>query len=117
MEFLFTQLKRLEVISVSDGKNLGKIVDCKLTLPEGKVLGFFVTGCKGLKLTKSDEFISINEIVKIGEDAILVKAGDKDKPSPPPKERKKNFCPPCPPPCPPCPPDNCGNRRNFDDCE
>lgn len=137
MEFLFSKLKKLDVISLSDGKNLGRFCDVTFTLPEGKIKGFTATGCKGFKFSKSDLFIPLSDIVKVGEDAILVKTGEKPK-----KDKdKKPDCPPhdpckrCPPPDPceqfdpcnqrkPCPPYNpcnpcnpCDNRRNFDDYE
>lgn len=103
MEFSFGKLKKLDVISLSDGKNLGKLCDVTLTLPEGKVLGFYASGCKGFKLGKSEVFIPVCNITKIGEDAILVKTD------------KKAHKPPCPPP------PFCGNGRsgdrNFDDYE
>ncbi len=111
----------MDVVSVSDGKNLGRVCDLAFYFPEGKIKGFYVTGSKGFRLTKSDVFIPLGDVVKIGEDVVLVKLG-KGKPP-------KDDCPPqlnCPPPCPPngrppypqqshCPqPDP---RRNFDDYE
>lgn len=110
MEFSYNKLKKLDVISLADGKNLGKFCDVKLTLPEGKVIGFYASGCKGFKLGKAEVFIPISGISKIGEDAILVKP-DKKPPKPPPK-----WCKPdCPPP-PLCPPPF-DDRRSFDDYE
>ncbi len=110
MEFLFSQIKKMEVVSVSDGRNLGKVFDMEFTYPGGQIKGFFVTGCKGFKLTKSDEFIPLCNVVKIGEDVILVKTKE-DKP---PQQRPDKDCMPCPPPCPP----NCIEpRRNFDEYE
>lgn len=93
MELSFLQLKQKDVVSVSDGKNLGKVCDVTLTFPERGWLGITVTGCKGFKLTNKRElFIPVNQIIKVGEDAVLVKTEDK-KPAPP-KDK-------CPPPCPP----------------
>lgn len=109
---------------MADGKNLGRVCDLAFYFPEGKLKGFFVTGSKGFRLTKSDVFIPIGDVMKIGEDVVLVKPG-KSKPP-------KGDCPPqlnCPPPCPPnnrppyppqshCPPYNQPDpRRNFDDYE
>lgn len=115
MEFVFSQIKKMEVVSVSDGKNLGKVYDMAFFYPEGKIKGFFVTGCKGFKLTKSDEFIPLCNVVKIGEDVILVKTKD-DKP---PQKRPEKDCMPCAPcpPCSPCQPDYIEPRRNFDEYE
>lgn len=100
MELSFQQLKQKDVISVTDGKNLGKVCDITVSFPENNWLGITVPGCKGFKFTnKREMFISVKQIVKVGEDAVLVKIEDKkechDKP---PKDK-------CPPPCPPkCPP-------------
>lgn len=135
MEFLFSQLKKMDVVSVADGKNLGRVCDLAFYFPEGKIKGFFVTGCKGFKFTKSDVFIPFCDVVKIGEDVVLVKLGKekppKGEPCPPPQPPCPPPCPPyppnCPPPCPPFPSQtNCppkpnfpppDPRRNFDDYE
>lgn len=105
----------MDVVSVADGKNLGKVCDLAFYFPEGKIKGFYVTGSKGFRFTKSDTFIPICDVVKIGEDVVLVKPAQ----SKPPKGE------PCPPPCPPqpnCPPNGRppyppDPRRNFDDYE
>lgn len=109
----------MDVVSVSDGKNLGRVCDMSFHFPEGKIKGFFVTGSKGFKFTKSDVFIPLCDVVKIGEDVVLVKLGQ----GKPPKGEN------CPPPLPPCPPDgrppyppqaHCpppDPRRSFDDYE
>lgn len=109
----------MDVVSVADGKNLGRVCDLAFYFPEGKIKGFFVTGSKGFRLTKSDVFIPIGDVIKIGEDVVLVKPGK----SKPPKGDCPPPCPPqlnCPPPCPPNgrPPYNQPDpRRNFDDYE
>lgn len=140
MEILYSELKRKEVINVSNGVHLGKVCDLTFSQPENKVLGFTVTGGKGLCLTKRDLFIPMCDIVKIGEDVVLTKLADKkeEKECPPPKNgrppkgappqcdqpEKCDPFPPCPPSnCPPsnnCPPDPCGpcsKRRNYDEYE
>lgn len=107
MEVTFSELKQKEVISITDGKHLGKVCDITFTFPEGKVTGFTVTGCKGFKFTRQEVFLPIKSIVKIGEDAVLVNG---ETPPPPPP-----FKPNCPPPPPPaCPPQS---RRSFDEYE
>ena len=123
MEISFNQLKKMDVVSVTDGKNLGKVCDIAFFFPEGHIKGIFVTGSKGFHFTKSDEFIPFKKIVKIGEDVILVKFGEEAPPPKPSPNRPPNQV--CPPPCPPCPPNfppNHGNfggdpRRSFDDYE
>ena len=106
MELSFQNLKQKDVISVNDGKNLGKVSDISVSFPECSWIGLTVPGCKGFKLTnKRETFIPVSWIVQIGEDAILVKT--EHKPPLPPKDK-------CPPPCPPppnCPPPNCPPPR------
>lgn len=112
----------MDAVSVTDGKNLGKVCDLAFFFPENKIKGIFVAGCKGFRFSKSDIFIPVSDIVKIGEDVVLVKCGEE----PPKGERPP--APPCPPDyrpnCPPkgrpnCPPDFPPRdpRRNFDDYE
>lgn len=116
MEFLFSQLKKMDVISVTDGKNMGKVCDLTFLFPENKLKGITVTGCKGFRFARADVFIPMSDVVKIGEDVVLVKVGEK----PPKPDRPPQYCPPpcqpnCPPNCPPKP--NFDPRRNYDDYE
>ena len=120
----------MDVVSVTDGKNLGKVCDLAFFFPENRLKGFFVTGSRGFKFSKADVFIPIADVTKIGEDVILVKQGNQGNPSKPQ--------PPCPPPQRPCPPQQgqypnqppqrpcppqqfpqsgSNNRRNYDEYE
>ena len=98
----------MDVVSVTDGKHLGRVCDIVFSFPEGRVCGFNVTGSKGFKLTRPDFFIPLSAVVRIGEDVVLVKDG-----------KGKN----CPPPPPPgrgmgCPPGiGGGQRRDMSDYE
>lgn len=107
MEFLFSQLKQKDVINLSDGKNLGKICDITVTFPENNFTGVTVTGCKGFKFNRQEVFVPVKNIVKVGEDAVLVKLSS-EKPDCPPKRPPKD----CPPECPPR-----GDRRSYDEYE
>ena len=74
MEITFCELRNKDVINVVDGKRLGHILDIRISVA-GKVLGIIVPGSK--KLFKSGTapdniYVRWNNIVKIGEDAILV---------------------------------------------
>ena len=123
MDFLFSQLKQKDVINLHDGKNLGRVCDLTVNFPESDFIGITVTGCKGFKLVKQDRFISVNNIVKIGEDAILVKFDEREHCPPhekPPRRPPKGNCPPknCPPPnYPPAPPPMPRERRRYDEYE
>ena len=91
MELSFHNLKQKDVISISDGTNLGKVSDISVSFPDCRWLGITVPGCKGFKLTtRREQFIPANMIVKIGEDAVLVKTESTLPPPPPPKDK----CPP-----------------------
>ena len=98
---------------MNDGKNLGRVCDMSFCYPENSVKGFTVTGGRGLRFMREEQFVPWNQIVKIGEDVILV------------KREAKGGGHECPPPCPPgrfCPPHNNGggfgsSRRDTEDYE
>lgn len=87
MELSFKDLKKREVINVSDGRSLGSIINILLDFPEGVLSGIMVPGkrSKGLFgfLNRTEEFIGVSKILKIGNDVILVdlKCGDVCSPS------------------------------------
>ena len=104
MEQTFSELKKKDVINVIDGKHMGRVCDISFTFPENRVHGFTVTGCRGFRWSKQDVFLPIKCVVKIGQDAILVKFGREEGEQPPP--------PPPPPPNGPCNPNPCNPMRN-----
>ena len=76
MELSFNELKKRDVINISDGRCLGRITDLKLCFPEGILVGISVPGKKAKGIfrifDKSEIFIDVNKIIKIGGDVILV---------------------------------------------
>ena len=100
MEINYNELKKKEVVDISNGKNLGKISDLIIDSECGKILKIVVPGKKCF-LNCEEYFIDYDCIVKIGDDAILYKKCQ------PQKEDCK------PPKC----EDNCFNtpRCDFDD--
>ena len=122
METTFGEIKQKDVINLINGAHLGRVCNITFSVPENKVIGFTVTGCRGFKFSKQEIFLPINCIVKIGQDAVLVKFG-KEEEGPPPNKPPKGCPPPncCPPEFPPCPPqNNCcpgGGRRSYDEYE
>jgi sporulation protein YlmC with PRC-barrel domain len=125
MEVLYNKLKKKDVVSLSDGKNLGRVCDLAFLYPQNTVKGYYVTGCKGFKFNRQDIFIPVANIVKIGEDVILTNYSDKPADKPPKGVQEGQTCGSlsnncCPPPnqnqpCPPnpnsglCPPPNSNN--------
>ena len=75
MELSFSSLRTKEVINTQDGKKLGKVCDVALCYPENRWLGIVVPGNKGWGRKKNELFIDLKQIVKIGEDVILVNIG------------------------------------------
>ncbi len=75
MEMSFSELRTKEVINTADGRKLGKICDIVFCYPENKILGFVVPGARSFGMKKSDFFIDLKNIVKIGDDVILVNVG------------------------------------------
>ena len=84
MEFSYTAIRRMDVISLSDGRHLGRVCDIMFDYPSGAIRGFYVTGSKGFRFSRQDVFLPLNTIVRIGEDVILT---DIDC-APQPKERR-----------------------------
>lgn len=134
MELSFKDLKRRDVINVSDGKSLGNITNINLSFPKGVMTGIMVPGkrvnCITRMFSKGSLYIPDNKIIRIGNDVILVdlKCGDYCAESSGVKSQKNDSfythsangfapqqpqrppCPPnpCGPGCSPCPPNPCG---------
>ena len=84
MEFSYTAIKRMDVISVSDGRHLGRVCDMMFDYPSGAVRGFYVTGGKGFRFSRQEVFLPLSAIIRIGEDVVLT---DIDC-APQPKDRR-----------------------------
>jgi YlmC/YmxH family sporulation protein len=107
MEFTFSELRAKEVINTQDGRRLGKVCDISLCYPENRWIGLVVPGGKSFG-KKNNLFIELRNIVKIGEDVILVNVGMPRKTC---GKDKGGVCKPTPPP-----PHGFENR-NFEECE
>lgn len=114
METSFSELKQKETINICDGKRLGKPCDIVFTYPEGKVQGIVVPGGKGFRWGKGDTFVDLKNIVKIGEDVILVELKGAVQQCEPKKDKWEGR-PNCPPPPPPRPQPR--DRRDYGDYE
>ncbi len=73
MQISFLELKAKEVVNTQDGRKLGKVCDVVLCYPDNRWIGLIVPSGKGFK--KNELFIELKNIVKIGEDVILVNVG------------------------------------------
>lgn len=114
MELTFSELKKRDVINIADGRCLGRVNDLKLCFPDGVLTAIAVPGKKrGIFscFDKSQVFISVDAVLKIGGDVILVdlrKNGksQRDEPCPRPKHPPQN--------CPPqkFPPQRCGENKH-----
>ena len=75
MESSFLELRCKEVVNIVDGKRLGHIVDIVFMLSTGQICGLVVPGNKSFWSSfkgGNEIFIPYSQIVKIGDDAILV---------------------------------------------
>ena len=88
MELTFSELRSKEVVNTQDGRKLGKACDIVLCYPENRWLGIIVPGNGGMFRKRSDLFIDLKNIVKIGEDVILVNVGAR-------REEKRGKGNPC----------------------
>lgn len=78
-DLTFCELREKEVVNITDGKKLGRILDIALTC-SGNVVGIIVPGEKRFfKNISGDEsiFVPWKNIIKIGEDAILIELGER----------------------------------------
>ena len=106
MELSFSELRAKEVINTQDGRKLGKVCDISLCYPENKWLGVVVPGGKGFG-KKNNLFIELKNIVRIGEDVILVNVGMPKKDV----DKCKGSG------CSATPPSGCTCERNFEEFE
>lgn len=97
METSFLELRCKEVVNVVDGRRLGHIVDIVFNLETGCLLGVVVPGEKNfwnVFKNSMELFIPLSQIVKVGEDAILVELFASCDPNPPyimgTSKKKKN---------------------------
>lgn len=69
------ELRTREVVNVLDGRRLGLVIDLDIDLAVGRVKGLMVPGqarVLGLFGRESEIYIPWEQVVKIGEDVILV---------------------------------------------
>lgn len=90
MEMSFSELRTKEVVNVADGRKLGRVCDIVFCYPENRILGFVVPGQRGFGAKRTDFFIELKNIVKIGDDVVLVNVGQARTPS-----NKRKGCSPC----------------------
>ena len=104
MELSYNELRKKEVVNTLDGKKLGRICDLVFCYPENRVLGFVVPGGRSFGLRREEYFVEMKNIVRIGEDVILVNIPCKMQ-----RQEGKNSCQVA----------NVGggNRRSFEECE
>lgn len=70
----FCDLKFKDVINICDGRRLGRVIDVIIDIPSGRVRGLVVPGERGFNLFRAPEdvFIAWRNILRIGEDVVLV---------------------------------------------
>lgn len=69
-----SELQSKDIVNIDDGQNLGRIIDIEIN-EEGQILNFIVEKKKLLRSfsRSSDTSISFANVIRIGEDVILVK--------------------------------------------
>ena len=106
MELSFSELRTKEVVNTQDGRKLGKVCDIVLCYPENRWLGIVAPNGRAFGLKRNGLFIDLKNIVKIGEDVILVNIGAACKGG-----KRQNACPNPPPPPP------MHERRSYEEYE
>ena len=74
MEISFSELRAKEVVNTQDGRKLGRVCDVVLCYPENRWIGLVVPSGRGFG-KRQELFLELRNIVKIGEDVILVNVG------------------------------------------
>lgn len=71
-----SDLQNKDIVNITDGKNIGSIIDVQIDESSGNIVSFIIEPNKNfLKFfsrNDTDREISWNSITKIGEDVILV---------------------------------------------
>ena len=86
MESTFLELRCKEVVNVVDGRRLGHVIDIVFSLSSFCVQGIVVPGDKSFwnVFKKGSElFIPFNQVLKIGEDMIMVEVFGTENPQSP----------------------------------
>jgi YlmC/YmxH family sporulation protein len=86
MDTSYLELRCKEIVNVVDGRKLGHIVDVLFNLESGCLLGVVVPGDKSFwQCFKggTELFIPLSQIVKVGEDTVLVELFGNQCPNPP----------------------------------
>ncbi|MBO5240309.1 MAG: YlmC/YmxH family sporulation protein [Clostridia bacterium] len=104
MELSFSQLRTKEVVNTQDGRKLGRVCDIVLCYPENRWIGIVAPNGRVFGAKKNGVFIDLKNIVKIGEDVILVNIGAVCKGG-----KRPNGCPP--------PPHPHNERRSYEEYE
>ena len=71
-----SELQLKEIINISKGKRIGIIVDV-IVEPNGSIKKLILEERRGRKFTKEEYEISWNQIIKIGDDIILIDTRNK----------------------------------------
>lgn len=91
----------MDVISITDGKNLGRVTDITFLSPENRISGLTASGGRGFKFNKEEVFLPIESIIKIGEDVVLTNFNARKTE----QGARESSCPPANP------------RRSYEDYE
>lgn len=70
----FCELKFKDVINICDGIRLGRIVDMVIEIKTGRIKGIILPGARSFNIFRQPEdiFIPWKNILRIGEDVILI---------------------------------------------
>lgn len=121
MELSFRQLRTKEVVNVVDGKRLGKVCDVVFCYPENRVIGIVAPDGGGGLFKRGEIFIEMGNVVKFGEDVVLVnvRCAPKQKGKRCGENGGEERCNAAPFPPPPSGHPHTGgqNRRSYEDYE
>lgn len=70
-----SEIQHKDVVDVKSGKKIGNIIDIKIESEKGVIEGLILEETKGFFKNNDEYEIKYHQIIKIGEDVILIDLG------------------------------------------
>lgn len=70
-----SDLQRKDIVNLSDGKKIGRIIDVEINILDGSLVNLIIEKNKYFRNifnSESDVLVRFNQIKKMGEDVILI---------------------------------------------
>lgn len=72
-----SEIQHKDVVDIKSGKKIGNIIDIKIESNNGKIDGLILEESKGFFKSNDEYEISYHQIIRIGQDVILIDLDNK----------------------------------------